>query len=118
LPIATERLILRRFTYDDVQSILDFVSHPSVARIVTEIEATESGVEKYIDMQNSYRLFEKDKCFAIIKGTLKLKCFISMGSFSALFYNQNLYCIDFRVFMIFTLSESHLNIHKQPYKGL
>lgn len=46
-----------------MQSILDFVSHPSVARIVTEIEATERGVRKYIDMQNSYRLFEKEKCF-------------------------------------------------------
>jgi RimJ/RimL family protein N-acetyltransferase len=63
LPITTERLILRRFTYDDVQDILDFVSHPSVARIVTEIEATKTGVIKCIDMKNSYKLFEKDKCF-------------------------------------------------------
>ena len=63
LPIITERLILRRFTYDDVQDILDFVSHPSVSRIVTEIEATETGVKKYIDLKNTYELFEKDKCF-------------------------------------------------------
>ena len=63
LPIITERLILRRFTYDDVQDILDFVSHPSVSRIVTEIEATETGAKKYIDLENSYELFEKDKCF-------------------------------------------------------
>lgn len=63
LPITTERLILRRFTYDDTQDILEFVSHPSVARIVTEIEATEAGVKKYIQKKESYKLFEKDKCF-------------------------------------------------------
>jgi RimJ/RimL family protein N-acetyltransferase len=63
VPIITERLILRKFTYDDVQDILDFISHPSVSRIVTEIEATETGVKKYIDLRNSYGLFEKDKCF-------------------------------------------------------
>jgi RimJ/RimL family protein N-acetyltransferase len=63
VPIITERLILRKFTYDDVQDILDFISHPSVSRIVTEIEATETGTKKYIDLKNSYELFEKDKCF-------------------------------------------------------
>ncbi len=63
LPIMTERLILRRFNYNDVQDILDFISHPSVSRIVTEMEATETGVKKYIDLKNSYELFEKDKCF-------------------------------------------------------
>jgi RimJ/RimL family protein N-acetyltransferase len=63
LPISTDRLILRRFTYDDSGDILEFISHPSVSKVVTEIEATSSGVIKYIDTQNSYELFEKDKCF-------------------------------------------------------
>jgi RimJ/RimL family protein N-acetyltransferase len=63
LPISTERLILRRFTHDDVQDIITFVSHPSVARATPEIEPAESAVIKYIDQQNSYRPFEQDKCF-------------------------------------------------------
>ncbi|UCC78535.1 MAG: GNAT family N-acetyltransferase [Candidatus Zixiibacteriota bacterium] len=63
MPIITDRLVLRRFTYDDTQDILEFVSHPSVARIVKEIEATEVGVKKYIHKKESYKLFEKDKCF-------------------------------------------------------
>jgi RimJ/RimL family protein N-acetyltransferase len=63
LPISTDRLILRRFTYDDSGDILEFVSHPSVSRVVTEIEATATGIVKYIDTQNSYEQFEKDKCF-------------------------------------------------------
>ena len=46
-----------------MRDILDFVSHASVARVVTEIEATVAGIKKYIDMQNSYKPFEKDKCF-------------------------------------------------------
>jgi RimJ/RimL family protein N-acetyltransferase len=63
LPITTERLILRRYTYDDMKDILELVSHSSVARIVSEIEATEAGVRKYIDVQNSYQPFEQGKCF-------------------------------------------------------
>jgi len=63
LPIITIRLILRRFNYEDVRDILEFISHPSVSKIVTEIEMTETGVKKYIDIKNSYELFEKDKCF-------------------------------------------------------
>ncbi len=63
LPITTERLILRRYTYHDIQDIIEFVSHPSVAKATPEIEATESGVRKYIDLQNSYQPFEQDKCF-------------------------------------------------------
>jgi RimJ/RimL family protein N-acetyltransferase len=63
LPIRTERLVLRRFTYDDVQDIIAFVSHPSVARATPEIEPTESAVTKYVDRQNAYRPFELGKCF-------------------------------------------------------
>jgi RimJ/RimL family protein N-acetyltransferase len=64
LPITTERLVLRRFTHDDVQDIIKFVSHPSVARIVTGIaDASESAARQYVDVQSSYQPFELDKCF-------------------------------------------------------
>jgi RimJ/RimL family protein N-acetyltransferase len=63
LPITTERLILRRFTHDDIPDVIAFVSHPSVARATPEIEGTKAGVGKYIDLQNSYEPFELDRCF-------------------------------------------------------
>jgi hypothetical protein len=66
LPIVTERLIVRRFTHDDIPDVLEFASQPSVAKIVSErIQATEEGVRKYIDLQNSYQPFEKDKVFEL-----------------------------------------------------
>jgi len=65
LLIQTERLVLRRFTNDDVPDILAFMSHPSVARIVREIEATEAGVRKYIELQNANELFEQDVWFGL-----------------------------------------------------
>jgi ribosomal-protein-alanine N-acetyltransferase len=66
LPIVTERLILRRFTHDDISDVLGFVSQPSVARVTSErIPATEEGVRKYILLQNSYQSFEKDKVFEL-----------------------------------------------------
>jgi RimJ/RimL family protein N-acetyltransferase len=63
LPIITERLILRRYAPSDIQDVVELVSHPSVARATPEIEATEAGVEKYIDVQNGYQAFEQDRCF-------------------------------------------------------
>jgi RimJ/RimL family protein N-acetyltransferase len=63
LPIRTERLVLRRFTQDDVPDIIAFVSHPSVARATPEIEPTESAVTKYVERQNAYQPFELGKCF-------------------------------------------------------
>lgn len=63
LPIKTGRLLLRRFTEDDLPDVLAFLAHPSVARATPEIEATEGGVSKYIAMQNSYEPFELDRCF-------------------------------------------------------
>ena len=63
LPITTKRLILRRYTEDDIQDILECVAHSSVATATPEIEATEAGVRRYIEMQNSYQPFEQDKCF-------------------------------------------------------
>ena len=65
LPIHIERLILRRFTLEDVPDILAFLSHPSVARIVREIEATEAGVKKYIETQNAHEPFEQDIWFSL-----------------------------------------------------
>jgi len=66
LPIVTERFVLRRYTYDDIPDVLGFVSQPSVARVTSErIPATEEGVRKYIDLQNSYQPFEKDKVFEL-----------------------------------------------------
>lgn len=63
LPIRTGRLLLRRFSNEDVAEVLDYLAHPSVARATPEIEATEAGVRKYIETQNSYAPFELDKCF-------------------------------------------------------
>jgi ribosomal-protein-alanine N-acetyltransferase len=66
LPIVTERLVLRRYTRADIPDVLAFASQPSVARVTARhIPATEEGVRKYIDLQNSYRPFEKDKVFEL-----------------------------------------------------
>ncbi|UCC50629.1 MAG: hypothetical protein JSV68_16145 [Anaerolineaceae bacterium] len=43
LPIRSERVRLRRFTEADVKDVVDFVAHPSVARVTPEIEATKRG---------------------------------------------------------------------------
>ena len=72
LPRRTDRLVLRRYTYDDVKDILEFVSQPSVARSTTGIEATEAGLVKYIDLQNSYQPFEQDKCFDLWDSCLRM----------------------------------------------
>ena len=66
LPLITERLALRRYTYDDIPDVLAFASQPSVAKVLPErIPATEEGVRKYINQQNSYQPFEKDKVFEL-----------------------------------------------------
>jgi RimJ/RimL family protein N-acetyltransferase len=83
LPIYTERLILRRFTYIDIPDIIEIVSHPSVARITRNIEANEIKVRKFIAEQNSYQAFEVDKYFHLaveraedgkVMGILSLLC--------------------------------------------
>ncbi len=66
LPIVTERLVLRRFTHADIPDVLRFVSHPSVATVTsTRIPATEEGVRRYIDLQNTYQPFEEDRVFEL-----------------------------------------------------
>ena len=76
LPIDSERLLLRRFTQDDGPDMLEFTSQPSVAKATSEnIESTEEGIRKYIDLQNSFRPFEKDKVFDLaieLKGAGKV----------------------------------------------
>lgn len=61
--IVTERLVLRRYTVDDIPDIVAFASHPSVARVTKEIQGTEAGVRQYIDLQNTYQPFEMERCF-------------------------------------------------------
>jgi RimJ/RimL family protein N-acetyltransferase len=63
LPISTERLFLRNLAYYDIQELIDLVSDPSVARVTTNLQADESGVKKYIDLQNSFQPFEKDRYY-------------------------------------------------------
>ncbi len=66
LPIVTERLVLRRYTHDDIRDVLRLAIQPSVARVTSKrIKATRGGVRKYIDLQNSYQPFEKDKVFEL-----------------------------------------------------
>ena len=62
-PLFTERLVLRRFTHDDVADLLACLSERSFARATPEIEATEAGVRAYIDAQNGLEPFAQDKCF-------------------------------------------------------
>ena len=66
VPSVTNRLILRSYTPDDIPDVLGLVSHPSVAKVTAErIPATEDGVRRYIDLQNSYRPFEEDRTFEL-----------------------------------------------------
>ena len=66
LPIVTERLVIRRFTHDDIPDVLELVSQPSVAKVTSgRIQATEEGVRKYIDLQNSYQPFARDQVFEL-----------------------------------------------------
>jgi RimJ/RimL family protein N-acetyltransferase len=81
LPITTERLILRRYSYDDVPDIIELVSHPSFAKATPEIKATEEGVKAYIQDQNATQPFEQDMCFDLAierKGDGKIIGLLSM----------------------------------------
>ena len=55
--------MLRRYTSADVPDILAFLADPAAASAVPEIEATETGVQRYIHRQNAYEPFQQDKCF-------------------------------------------------------
>jgi RimJ/RimL family protein N-acetyltransferase len=46
--------------------VLRFASHPSVAKMISrDTQVTEEAVRRYIDLQNSYQPFEKDKVFEL-----------------------------------------------------
>ena len=63
LPIETERLIIRRFTHDDIDDIIEFTSHPSVFRETTNVPRDNRlKLVEYVDTQNGYSVFEADKC--------------------------------------------------------
>lgn len=81
LPIETDRLILRKFTFNDINDVVELVSHPSVARVGSRIKASTTDVEKYISLQNSLQLFEVNKCFELgieLKGEHKIIGFVGM----------------------------------------
>ena len=73
LPLHTERLAIRRFTHADIDDIMDFSSHPSVAREIPNIpydDRTKLG--DYVDTQNAYALFEAKKCVDLAVEHVKL----------------------------------------------
>jgi [ribosomal protein S5]-alanine N-acetyltransferase len=63
LPIQSERIILRRFRLVDIPDLLEFVAHPSVANEVQEMGSSESEIQDYITLQNSFQPFEPHKVF-------------------------------------------------------
>jgi RimJ/RimL family protein N-acetyltransferase len=81
LPIETDRLLLRRFTLNDIDDIVELVSHSSVARVGAKIKASAAEVEKHIELQNSLQLFELNKCFDLgieLKGENKIIGFVGL----------------------------------------
>ena len=66
LPIQTKRLIIRRFTLPDIDDIIAFTEHPSVARETTNIPREDRAkMQEYIKTQNGYSLFETQACVDI-----------------------------------------------------
>lgn len=63
LPLRTDRTIIRRFMYGDIDDLLVLTGHPSVARETPNIPRDREKLMDYVDTQNSYGLFEKGKCF-------------------------------------------------------
>jgi RimJ/RimL family protein N-acetyltransferase len=63
LPIRTDRLIIRRFTPADIDDIIAFTAHPSVAAETTNIPRDDRDkMMEYIETQNGYTLFETQEC--------------------------------------------------------
>ena len=63
LPIHTDRLIIRRFTLADIDAIIEFTAHPSVAQETTNIPREDRAkMIEYIETQSGYTLFETQKC--------------------------------------------------------
>jgi len=63
LPIRTQRLVIRKFTFADIDDIISFTAHPSVARETTNIPRDDRDkMMEYVETQNSYSLFETQAC--------------------------------------------------------
>ena len=63
LPLQTERLVIRRFTYGDLDDIIEFTAHPSVARETTNVPRDDrQKLMDYVDRQNGFALFEAKEC--------------------------------------------------------
>jgi len=63
LPIRTDRLIIRRFTFADIDDIIAITAHPSVARETTNIPREDRAkMTEYIETQSGYSLFETQAC--------------------------------------------------------
>jgi RimJ/RimL family protein N-acetyltransferase len=63
LPIRTDRLIIRRFTPADIDDIIAFTAHPSVAQETTNIPCEDrEKMMEYIETQSGYSLFESQAC--------------------------------------------------------
>ncbi len=59
LPIQTDRLIIRRFTFADIDDIIEFTAHPSVAQETKNIPREDRDkMMSYIKTQSGYSLFE------------------------------------------------------------
>ena len=63
LPLKTERLTVRRFTYADIEDVAAFAAHPSVAAEIPTIPHRDrEKMLDYVDTQNAYALFEPNRC--------------------------------------------------------
>jgi RimJ/RimL family protein N-acetyltransferase len=63
LPIRTDRMTIRRFTFADIDDIVRFTSHPSVAAETTNIPREDrQKMMEYIETQSGYTLFETRAC--------------------------------------------------------
>jgi RimJ/RimL family protein N-acetyltransferase len=84
LPIRTDRLIIRRFTEADINDIIAFTAHPSVAQETTNIPRENHGkMMDYIETQSGYSLFESQACIDLaceLKGTGEVIGLLSLVS--------------------------------------
>ena len=86
LPIHTDRLIIRRFALADIDAIIAFTAHPSVAQETTNIPREDRAkMMEYIETQNGYSLFESKKCVDLAvdlketRGVIGLLSLVSNG---------------------------------------
>ncbi|UCE24100.1 MAG: GNAT family N-acetyltransferase [Candidatus Zixiibacteriota bacterium] len=86
LPIETDRLVLRRFTLDDVDDMVELASHPSVAQVGNKIRPMAAEVRKYLDWQNSLQPFEFGACFEL---GIELKCENKVIGFAGMIRKDN-----------------------------